>query len=516
MKMKRRSYYKFTMVLAAIVILMIAIVTLDAQRPVFSCDTWVAMPDATANGLMMMAKTSDVAYYECEPFVRWEGGKHEPGEMIDLQYQRIPQVERTYTVLGSSQFWIWGCEQGINEFGVAIGNEAVLTKEWRGNLNKVQNGEKVERGILGMNLVRLGLERGRTAREALEAMTPLIEKYGQWGSGIAGYSDSDGSFDNSYIIADGTEAWILETAGFQWIAKRVAKGVANIGNYPSIRTEWDLCSKDLIKNAVDKGWWPADKVDEFDFAIAYNDFEGPLAPNIIRGKRVKALLRQKEGQIDIRWMFRISRDHFEGSFLEGPYFNAAIPDFLTVCMHHSPAAFTWGITSGTNVSVLPGKDANVVPVTYWAANVPCCACFVPFYPNGSEMPEGVDKAGKSKNIQTDPTKTTVWGYVPDSYWWNFDKLRMLVNGDTRGEREEVIQFGFKYNERQPAVRAEFDKLEKDFIAGDWKVRMEAKRLLDKGQTGNAAKLLDGYSSKCSKRALSQCKTLVKYFESLER
>ena len=85
-----------------------------------------------------------------------------------------------------------------------------------------------------MNLVSLGLERGRTAREALEAMTPLIEKYGQWGSGIAGYTDSDGSFDNSYIIGDGTEAWILEAAGHQWVAKRVTKGVANIGNYPGI------------------------------------------------------------------------------------------------------------------------------------------------------------------------------------------------------------------------------------------------------------------------------------------
>ena len=514
--MKRKFYYKFPTVLAAILILMIAIPTVYARSQAFSCDTWVVMPDASANGFMMMAKTSDVAYYECEPFVRWEGGKHGPAEMIDLQYQKIPQVERTYTVLGSSQFWIWGCEQGINEFGVAIGNEAVLTKEWRQNLNKVQNGEKVERGILGMNLVRLGLERGRTARDALEAMTPLIEKYGQWGSGIAGYSDTDGGFDNSYIIADGTEAWILETAGHQWVAKRVIKGVANIGNYPSIRTEWDLRSKNLIKNAVDKGWWPADKVDEFDFAIAYNDFEGPLAPNIIRGKRVKALLKQKEGDIDIKWMFQISRDHLEGTFLEGPYFNAAIPDFLTVCMHHSPAGFTWGITSGTNVFVLPGKNANTVPVTYWAADVPCVAVFVPFYPNGSAMPKGVDEAGKSKNIQTDATRTTVWGYTADSYWWNFDKLRMLVNGDKRGEREEVTEFGFKYNERQPAVRAEFDKLETDFIAGDWKVRMEAKKLLDKGQTQKAARLLDEYSSKSSARALSKCKTLIKYFESLER
>jgi len=507
---------------AALLIMLIGINTSTAQNSnikayqrAFSCDTWVVMPDASANGLMMMAKTSDVAYYEAEPFMRWEGGKHEPGGMIDLQYQKIPQVERTYTTLGSSQFWIWGCEQGINEYGVSIGNEAVLTKEWRENLNKMQKGEKVERGILGMNLVRLGLERGQTAREALDAMTPLIEKYGQWGSGIAGYSDVDGSFDNSYIIADGTEAWILETAGHQWVAKRVLKGVANISNYPRTRTEWDLCSKDLIKNAVDKGWWPEDKIDEFDFALAYNDFESPLSPNLIRGKRVKDLLKQKKGEIDILYMFKISRDHLEGTFLEGPYFNAAIPDFLTVCMHHSPAGFTWGITSGTNIFVLPGKDTDSVPVTYWAPSVPCCSCFVPFYPNGSKMSKGVSKAGKSKNFQTDPTKTTIWGYTSNSYWWQFDKLRGLINGDKRGKSEEVLEFGFKYNQRQPAVRAEFDKLENDFIAKDWKVRKRAKKLMDEGNKEQAIKLLDDFSSQCAARALSMCKNFMNYFKKLK-
>jgi hypothetical protein len=36
-----------------------------------ACDSWIAMPDATASGHMILAKTSDVAYYECEPFMRW-------------------------------------------------------------------------------------------------------------------------------------------------------------------------------------------------------------------------------------------------------------------------------------------------------------------------------------------------------------------------------------------------------------------------------------------------------------
>jgi len=480
-----------------------------------ACDSWIAMPDATASGHMILAKTSDVAYYECEPFMRWEGGVHKPGEVIDLQYQKIPQVERTYTVLGASQFWLWGAEQAINEYGVAVAAEAVFTKEWRETLNKAKRGEKVERGILGINLLRVGLERGKTAREVLNVMGKFIEKYGQWGSGLAGYGDIDGSFDLSYIIADGSEAWILEAAGYQWAAKRVKKGVANISNYLTIRGDWDLCSEKMVQNALEKGWWPAERIAEFDFALAYSDPETQLAPNLIRGKRVAQLIKEKEGDIDAAWMFRISRDHLEGTFLEGPYFNAAIPDFLTVCMHHSPANFTWGITASTNVFVLPDKGADIVPVAYYAADVPCCSVFVPFYVDGTKMPAGVDKAGKSGNKVTDPTVTRVWGFKEDSYWWQFDRLRMLINGDKRGEREEVIEFGYKYNERQPAVRGEFDQLEKEFLTGEEKVNKRAKAMIDAGKRAEAAKLLDDYSAKCANAALVKCKALIKHFETLK-
>lgn len=487
-------------------------------RRAFSCDTWVVMPDASLDGQMMLAKTSDVAYFECEPLIRFEGQKHPPGATIDLQYVKLPQVKKTYTVLGTGQFWAWGFEQGMNEHGVAIGNEAVLTKEWRERVDKVKSGGTVPRGILTINLLRLGLERSRTAREAVEVISSLIEEHGQWGSCLAGYSDIDGGFDSSYIVADGTEAWILETAGRQWVAKRVKKGVANISNYLSIRSDWDLASKDVVANAVRKGWWTAEKVDQFDFAQAYNDFETPLASNLIRGKRVNQLLQERSGEIDREWMFRISRDHLEGTFLADPMFTAAVPDFLTVCMHHSPANFTWGITAATNLFVLPGKNADTIPVTYWAANVPCCSCYVPFYVHGSKMPAGVDRAGQSKDIQTakrnqtDPTTTKVWGYTADSYWWQFDRLRMLVNGDERGKREEVTSFGFKYNDRHPIVRTAFDRLEREFLATEARVRSEAKGLIDRGQLEQAAKVLDDYSSQCATSALATCRSLIKRFE----
>lgn len=477
-----------------------------------ACDTWVAMPDATIHGHMILAKTSDVAAFECEPFMRWQGGTHAPGAMIDLQYRKIPQAEKTYTVLGASQFWAWGAEQAINEHGVAVATEAIFTKEWRALHDRATKGEQVARGMLGINLLRLALERGKTAREVLDVMTRFVEEYGQWGSCIAGMSDLEASYDYSYIIADGTEAWILEAVGREWAARKVRKGVANIGNYLSIRGDWDLCSRNMVRNAVEKGWWPADKTEAFDFALAYSDPQTQLAPNLIRGKRVASLLGERQGRIDVDWMFRISRDHLEGTFLDGPTFNAAIPDFLTVCMHDSPAKFTWGITAATNVFVLPAKGADIVPVAYYAANVPCCSVFVPFYVDGTRMPEGVERAGLSGKVVTDPTTTTVWGFTEDSYWWQFDRLRMLVGGDERKEREEVVRYGYRYNERQPAVRAEFTTLEQDFIRGEKRINRQARALIDSGKRAEAAALLDGYSAKCSAAALAKCKALIADFQ----
>src|SRR5208337_2876704 len=142
-----------------------------AGTSALGCDTWVALPDATADHSVILAKNSDRPPMEAQVLVQFPHQRHTPGEMLKCTYIEIPQVAETYEHIGSKLWWAFGYEQGMNEYGVAIGNEAVFSKE------PVQWGD----GLLGMDLLRLGLERGKTAYEAMHVMIDLLEKYGQSG-----------------------------------------------------------------------------------------------------------------------------------------------------------------------------------------------------------------------------------------------------------------------------------------------------------------------------------------------
>ncbi len=74
--------------------------------------------------------------------------------------------------------------------------------------------------------------------------------------------------------------------------------------------------------------------------------------------RSRQLLAEQQGQVTPQWMKRIARDHYEDTFLQGPYFDAADPDFHSLCMHSSAANFTWGNTASSCIAVLPRARPN--------------------------------------------------------------------------------------------------------------------------------------------------------------
>jgi secernin len=147
---------------------------------------------------------------------------------------------------------------------------------------------------------------------------------------------------------------VIETSGHRWAARVIRTGTYAISNQPTIRTEWDQASHDLIDHAIKGGWWPASDNRPFDFARAYTDPGTPLQVSHVRLQRSRHLLADaaRHGKIGFDQATRVLRDHYEDTFLGGPYFTAALPDLMTLCMHDSPAGFTWGNTASSAIMLM--------------------------------------------------------------------------------------------------------------------------------------------------------------------
>ncbi len=467
------------------------------------CDTWVALPTATSTHSLIFGKNSDRPFFDCQPLVFHPRQTWPRGEQIRLAYNEVPQVEYTYATLGSSPYWCWGYEEGINEYSVVIGNEAIFTRTFRQSVEADHGGTAPALGLVGMDVIRLALERSRTARQAVETMGRLIEEYGQFGSGVPAQSHAKGGYDNSFIIADPTEAWVLETAGRRWLARRVTEGFWSISNEATIRQQWDLGSPDLKDYAVGQGWWPAECQDDFEFARAYTDEQIPRQVSHIRALRSRQLLGQREGQIDVPWMKRIARDHYEDTFLHGPYFDAADPDFHSLCMHVSPAGFTWGNTATSCVATLP-NSAGELPVFWWTPGPPCNGCYIPCFVHGTGLPPILSQAGTFGKRVVPPTEAVPDEFAPDSYWWLFRRLMDRVKGDP------IKSIPGYYPVRNALVRERFDVLEQQFESELPQVMRDA--LASRQSDGEIDRsILDRFTASCVDRVVPVLHDLLRQF-----
>ena len=268
------------------------------------CDSFIVLSTATFDGSVIFAKNSDRPAGEGQSVCIFEAKGFEPGARVQCTYLDIPQVAHTHGVLLSRIDWMWGAEMGANEHGVVIGNEAVWTCAAR------------EEGaaLLGMDLLRLGLERGASAREALDVITSLLERFGQ--GGACAQDDPGFTYDNSFLIADFREAWVLETAGRSWAARRFTAGVHNISNRLTLRTDYDLASADLPALACAKGLSHIEG--RVDFAALFST--APL--EVEAGSREgwgRRLLASHEGAITPDVMKNVLRHHESGICMHGGF-----------------------------------------------------------------------------------------------------------------------------------------------------------------------------------------------------
>ena len=228
-----------------------------------ACTNFIVGKKASVDGSVITSYNAD-DYGMFANLCHFPAGTHAKGEMrkiIDwdtrVLHGEIPEASVTYNVIGN-----------INEYQVTIGETT-----YGGREEMVDTTSILDYG----SLIYIGMQRAKTAREAIKVMTSLAERYGYCSEG------------ETFTIADPNEAWIMEMMGkgargkgAVWVAVRVPDDCicahanqSRIHHFNMKDTKNVIYSKDVINFARSKGWFKGKDAD-FSFCDTYApaNFEG--------------------------------------------------------------------------------------------------------------------------------------------------------------------------------------------------------------------------------------------------
>ena len=306
------------------------------------CDTFATLDSGGA----LFAKNSDRS--PTEPQVIEFRPRRSSTGTLATQYIEIPDVAGFATVL-SRPTWLWGAEHGVNEHGLAIGNERVYSA-------RDLSGPPA---LIGMDLVRLTLERARTASDGVDVLTDLLGRYGPGGSGVP---DSDDPYDSSFLLVDGTSGWVVETSGRDWVAAPLT-GHAAISNRYTLDSNWTRGSGALSAGSSVDSWHQA----TVDTRLADHRLAATTACAVAAPGPADAVATQRfHGTVPWgapgRGDAPIPPPSELGDDLSG----------ITVCMH-IPG---YQATTAAMVCSIPADGG---PIRVWGClGSPCCGVYVPF------------------------------------------------------------------------------------------------------------------------------------------
>jgi hypothetical protein len=305
---------------------------------------------------MVFAKNSDRPPGEVQ--IAWPFGRRSStGCTLRTQYLSIGDTGAHAAFL-SCPTWLWGAEHGVNEHAVAIGNERVGT---------THDARSAPPALIGMDLVRLGLERARTAAQAVEVMTGLLETCGQGGIADAAHQEA---YDSSFLIADPFQAFVLETAGSDYAVAPFPAGAA-ISNRITLGTGWTRASAGLA---------PGDDFDQF-----RDPGEDTASADVRLTASRRFLASTASGALTPAATAAHLRDHGTGPWgAPGTASPVRLPPErvgadrrgVTICMHRGRS-----VTAGSMIAELPAALADGEPLrVYVAAGSPCASIYVPAFP----------------------------------------------------------------------------------------------------------------------------------------
>ena len=438
------------------------------------CTTIIIGQEQTADGSMIVARSEDWDAMEAKNYEIFEGTDNGPREFVakDSPFRcELPEKALGYSALSPYNLHgHWG-SAGFNTAGVGMSaTESIFSSD-----EVLKHDPLVENGVAENSVFNITLPYVRTAREGVERLGMLIEKYGiAEGFGIG--------------FVDSKEIWYLETAcGHRWLAYRMPKDQYFVtGNQSRFRTydpndkENYLASADLIEFAEKHGLYnPAQGAFDFHEAYArdikldttYNyprvwglqQFFSPEIKNDVTKNTfpVFAKAAHKVTLTELRTAFRFHYDNTE----HDPYLNSNPKE------PYRPVSI-FRTTQTHLLQVRPGLPQAIGCVNYVAMGMADLGVFLPLYQGITSYPEAYTKGnGESSD---------------DSAYWKFRKIMVL--GMTN------------YNKYAPIIKEAYAKFEAETDQRQREMEEEYLRIY-KTQPLHAQDMLQAFSDKILNSAL---------------
>ena len=476
------------------------------MHSLMACTIIAAGKNATASGSVMIAANDDWPGFPGH-LNHVDRKKYHPGATYSLTSGfLIPQspvtfaynyVSCAYETGVKKESWLYGMNE--HQVGVVMAGTYNF-RELSGAGSEV--GEDPGSGDTATHpkmqpddLPWLALERATTAREALEIITTMIEKYGLGGGTV----DEDGSV--TMAIADPSEVWIFEPIpGGVWLATRVPDNMVAfrpncIGTHEVDLDDSDqvLYSGNLIPLAIKQGWHTPGE--PFDYANTYclpkEDSEGfheTDSVNALRRWRMACLFSGKNyPEQDLVYAVVPAKKLTVGSvasvlkdyLADTPYDPAKQPG---AGPYGNPFHVDWGNTlsrSGTCVSVImelrTGMPSAIGGVMWVCFDTPATSIYTPWHLGITETPQAYQKGEAGI-------------YDPESAWWNFQEVGNLCY---RRFDEAALQ----------EVIPVWQSMEQQLFQDTRKAEEEAKRIYEEEGLAATCRFLNAFDNARGQMAL---------------
>ena len=484
-----------------------------------ACTNVIITKGASTDGSCMVSYAADshLLYGELyfHPAADWK-----PGSMLAItdwdSYKplgSIAQVAHTYQTMGN-----------MNEHQLIIGETT-----WGGREEQADTNGVMDYG----SLIYIGLQRARTAREAIDVIVSLANEYGYPSEG------------ETFSIADPEEAWVMDIVGkgsdnkgIVWVARRIPDGYicahanqARITRFPLDDPENCLYAPDVISFAREKGWFEGEDAD-FSFRDAYNpvDFGGARACdarawsafNILcdgqftyeeNGQTVTRpamdwieyvmgheldnempLFVKPSRKISAKDVADVMRDHFEGTPMD---MTQDIGAGGNACPYRwRPMSFSWEGERYCNERAIATQQTGfwfvaqargwlpdeVGALVWFGCDDAATSYLTPIYVNSKEVPECL-RVGNGDILHYSPTST---------FW--------ICN--------RVANACYKmYNYMAPVARAAADAFENSQMAAVPEMDAKLAALVEKGRLRKARKLMTKYTVETAQKQFEAWKEL---------